>query len=41
MFCGDCAFRSRMGNFCSRECGDIFFYGEQDDEPSQGSDDSD
>jgi hypothetical protein len=40
-FCSDCAFRSTVGAFCSRECADIFFYGEQDDEPSEGTDDSD
>jgi hypothetical protein len=39
-YCAGCAFKSRVGHFCSKECGDIFFYGEQEDEPSEGTDES-
>ncbi len=37
-YCSDCGFNSKMGKFCSRECADIFFYGEDPDEPSEGTD---
>lgn len=41
-FCGDCAYSAPSGRFCSRECGDIFFFG-IDEEPSDedGYDDHD
>jgi hypothetical protein len=38
MFCSDCSHVTKMGRFCSRECGDIFFYGDDEDEPSEGKD---
>jgi hypothetical protein len=30
-----------MGRFCSRECADIYYYGETEDEPSERTDDPD
>lgn len=39
MYCNDCAFTSKMGKFCTKECADIIFYGDtEDDEPSERSD---
>ncbi len=37
IFCGDCAFSGRSGRFCSRECGDIFFFG-LEEEPTDEND---
>jgi hypothetical protein len=31
MFCGDCAFRSRGGTFCSSQCANTFFFGDEDE----------
>ena len=36
--CGDCTIRSRSGTFCSKECADMFYFGDDDDEPTEFDD---
>jgi hypothetical protein len=37
-YCGDCSVRSRSGTFCSQECADLFYFGDDDDESTESDD---